>query len=232
MSSSRMTAISVGALFLISYTGFIIGTALVAPSLDPATDLAAIQSNEQQLVAGALLLFVNMAAIIGIGALLFPMLKAHGEGIALWYVGFRILEAAAYAVAIVSTLSLVAVSGASAASATASANAEALRGLALAQNDGARIMATVAFVVAAPVLYVLLYRSKLVPRFISVWGLVAVAMLVLANVLGIDVTAGFQPAALLYVPIALNELFLAGWLIIRGFGEAATRRAVPQPAVA
>jgi hypothetical protein len=39
------------------------------------------------------------------------------------------------------------------------------------------------------------------------------------------VTAGFQPAALLFLPIALNELFLALWLIVRGFRQPATQPA-------
>jgi hypothetical protein len=91
MPSHRTTAAVVGALFLISYTGFSIGMALVVPSLDPSTDLAAIGADEQRLIAGALFLFVNMAAIIGIAAMLFPVMRPHGEGLAMWYFGFRIL---------------------------------------------------------------------------------------------------------------------------------------------
>ena len=65
--------------------------------------------------------------------------------------------------------------------------------MALAVNAWAGKLATVAFISGAVVLYSLLYRSRLVPRFISAWGLVAVAMLIVANLLAIDVTAGFQP---------------------------------------
>ena len=113
MSSHRTTAAAVGALFLLSYTGFTIGTALVVPSLDPSTSLGAIKADEGRIVAGALFLFVNMAAIIGIAAMLFPVMRPHGEGVALWYVGFRILEAASFVVGTVSVLSLISVSEAS-----------------------------------------------------------------------------------------------------------------------
>ena len=107
--------------------------------------------------------------------------------------------------------------------------------MALAGNWWAGKLATVAFILGAIGLYSLLYRSRLVPRFIAAWGLVAVAMLIVANALAVDVTAGFQPLALLYLPIALNELFLAGWLLVRGFSGAGAAghpaiRAAPQPA--
>jgi hypothetical protein len=232
MSSHRTTAAAVGGLFLLSYAGFSIGMALVVPSLDPSTDLSAIGADEQRLVAGALFLFVNMAAIIGIAALLFPVIRSHGEGVALWYLGFRILEAAAFVVGSVSVLSLISVSEASIAAAPSAPVYEGLRSMALGANSWAGKLATVAFILGAIGLYSLLYRSRLVPRFISVWGLVAIALLIVGNLLAVDVTAGFQPAALLYLPIALNELFLALWLIVKGFDAMIHRpvEAAAQPA--
>ena len=234
MSSHRTTAAAVGALFLISYAGFSIGLALVAPSLDPSTDLARIGADEQRLIAGVLFLFVNMTAIVGIAALLFPVMRPHGEGVALWYLGFRILEAVAFVVGAVSVLSLIGVSDASSVAGAPSAPVyEGLRALALATNSWAGKLSTVAFIAGAVVLYSLLYRSRLVPRFVSVWGLIAVALLVVANLLAVDVTAGFQPAALLFAPIALNELVLAGWLIFKGFNAPVPGSApavVTQPA--
>jgi Domain of unknown function (DUF4386) len=234
MSSYRTTAAVIGALFLISYTGFSIGMALVVPSLAPSADLARIRLDEQRLITGALFLFVNMAAIVGIAAMFYPVMRPHGEGLALWYVGFRILEAAAFVVGAVSVLSLISVSEASIMAAGPSAPVyEGIRSLALAANSWAGKLATVAFISGAIVLYALIYRSRLVPRFIAVWGLVAVALLIVANLLAVDVTAGFQPAALLFAPIAINELFLAGWLIVRGFkapANATDLAVAPQPA--
>lgn len=233
MSPFRTTAAAVGALFLLSYAGFSTGMALVAPSLDPSADLASIAADEPRLIAGALFLFVNMAAIVGIAALLFPVMRPHGEGVALWYIGFRILEAAAFVIGSVGILSLISVSEASTAAASSAPVSEGLRSMALAVNWWAGKLATVAFILGAVTLYSLLYRSGLVPRFISAWGLVAVGLLIVANALAVDVTAGFQPLALLYAPIALNELFLAGWLLVRGFSGAAVHpmlRAASQPA--
>jgi hypothetical protein len=68
----------------------------------------------------------------------------------------------------------------------------------------------------------MLYKSKLVPRFISVWGLISTASLIIANVLNVpDLTHGFNPGQLLYFPIMLSEVLLAVWLIVKGFTPSA-----------
>ena len=86
----------------------------------------------------------------------------------------------------------------------------------------ADVMLTVFFIVGALILYSILYKSKLVPRFISIWGLIAVASLITANVLGVpDLTQSFQPAMILYFPIVLSELLLAIWLIVKEFNPSA-----------
>lgn len=207
-----------GVLYLVSYVGFIVGTGLAAIAFDPSSSLASIHAASVQITVGVILQFVNVAAILGFSALLYPSLKKHGEGVALSYVGLRVLEGAAYVVGMASTLSLLTLS--EAASAT-DASLDAVRHAAIGSIHGATFVATIALMFGAVALYGLLYRSRLVPRFISVWGLGAVVLLALGNILVPDVTQGFTPAALLYAPMPLNELFLAVWLIVRGFRESA-----------
>ena len=220
--SSRRAARTAGMLFLVSYVGFSVGTALLAPTVDPSHDLATIYPDRTQVVVGVLFEYVNVAAIVGFAVLLYPYLKRHGEGLALGYVACRILEGAAYVVAMVSTLSLITLSKEAAAAGAPDAPAyEVARSVALGEGYWATQMATVGFVLGAVVLYSLLYRSQLVPRFISVWGLIAIVLLVAANIVVPDVSKGFEPAALLYVPVVVNELFLAGWLIVKGLSSSA-----------
>jgi hypothetical protein len=72
----------------------------------------------------------------------------------------------------------------------------------------------------ALVLYVLLYQSRLVPRFISVWGLIAAVSILAWNLLemvGLHISVGMVFA----LPIILNEIFLGFWLILRGFDTPA-----------
>jgi hypothetical protein len=235
MQSSLSTARTVGTLFLVSYVAFITGSALLTNTLDPSSDLATIHPNSTQVIVGVLLQFVNDAAVIGIAVLLYPFLKRYGESLALWYVGLKIIEAGAYVVARVMTLSLITVSEKYVAAGAADApDFEAVRSVFLGGIYWAGQMGTVAFVLGGFALYGLLYRSSLVPRFISVWGLIAVVLLIAANLAAPDPSGDFQPAMLLFLPMVLNELFLAIWLIAKGFTSSAVSPAAcgAQPAAA
>jgi hypothetical protein len=219
--NSRTTARAVGILFLISYAGFAIGSVLLASSLDPATSLASIGASETQVIIGTLLSFLNVAAILGIAALLFPLLRVHGEGVAVWYVGMRVTKGAAYVTGMIGTLSLLTLSREVIAGGM-TADGQVLRAVLVAQGDWAAHLATPPFILGAIALYALLYRSRLVPRFIAVWGLAAVASLTAGNVLAPELGGGFEPAMLLYLPIVANEVFLAVWLIVKGFTASAS----------
>lgn len=75
-----------------------------------------------------------------------------------------------------------------------------------------------AFIVGAFVFYYLLYKTKVVPRFLSVWGFVAITVLLIINLLN---AAGVDSSTLefLLVLIITNELVLALWLMVKGFSK-------------
>lgn len=226
MSNPRATARTVGILFIVSYVGVAIGAALMAPALDPVTPLAALPADKARMVLGALFEFVNDAAVVGIAVLLYPFLKRAGEGLALWYVGMRILEAGMFMFASASVLSLVDIGDRYVEAERYVREFEDSRAAALGQNFGAGIMATVAFLAGAILLYVLLYRSRLVPRFIAIWGFIAVAGVIALNILAPDITEASPAVMLLALPMVANELFLAVWLIAKGFSPASTAEGV------
>lgn len=70
-----------GVLFLVSYLGFGLGTAILAPIRDASRDLLTIAPDRGLVQAGVLLEFVNVAAIVGFAVVLFPYLKRAGEGL-------------------------------------------------------------------------------------------------------------------------------------------------------
>ena len=75
-----------------------------------------------------------------------------------------------------------------------------------------------AFALPALILNFLLYQSKLVPRWLSSWGFVGAA-LVFANFL--LESFGNDPIEILYIPIAVQEMVFAVWLIVKGFNPSA-----------
>jgi Domain of unknown function (DUF4386) len=207
-----------GALFLIAMVTSLVGAGIIETVLSTPDYLLKASSNETQLVLGVLLELTNGIAVIGIAVTLFPVLKKESEALALGYVGFRIIESVIIIAALISPLALIALSqeyvsaGAPAASyfQTVGGSFLEVRSLWLGALLG------IVFSLAALIFYYLLYGSRLVPRWISIWGLIAVILLFAWNLLelfGISISAGI----ILGLPIILNEIFLGIWLIVKGF---------------
>jgi hypothetical protein len=212
----------VGALFLIAMVTSLAGGIWLDTMLSVPDYLATLSASETQVITGVLLELINCVAVVGIGVLMYPVLKKTSEGLALGYAGLRIVEAVILVVATVSPLVLITLSQEYiAAGAPDAAFFQALGTVlvaARAQITG--LLVPVFFSLGALLFYSLLYRSKLVPRFISVWGLIAVVAVFTVNVL-----AAFgmsTDAQIVFVlPMILNEIFLGIWLIVRGFSSVA-----------
>ena len=122
----------------------------------------------------ALLQLVAAGASVAIAIALYAVLKQWGAGLALGSVVFRTLEAAMYAIGAVSVLSLVQLGRQlTDAGPTEQALLPALGGALLGMRDAAAVAGVLAFSVGALLYYWLLYRSNLVPRWLSGWGIAA-----------------------------------------------------------
>jgi hypothetical protein len=89
---------------------------------------------------------------------------------------------------------------------------------------------TIFFGLGALVFYRLLWTSRLLPRWLSGWGFVGAVLTCMAAILGVfDVFSGNLPIfAALWLPILINELVLAGWLILKGFSHTEAH-VLPRP---
>ncbi len=218
MKPFKKTAVAVGAMFIVATVTSLISTALTNGVIDGPDYLAKVSAHGDRVITAALFAVAAGASCVAIPALLFPVLKRHNEGVALGYLGIRILEATALLLSAVSLLLLVTLSreyvGAGAATASYYPAAGALlQGL----HDWAFPLDPVIFGAGALLLYSLLYRSRLVPRWLSAWGLGGAA-LVFAFALMRMFGGGSAAMAL---PIAVQEMALAAWLIVKGFSLAA-----------
>jgi hypothetical protein len=224
MNSHRNYAISAGILFIIAdVVGF-----LSLPFMGPvnATDyLVSVSTNANQVTTAALLLFIGGAAAIGIGISLYPVLKKYNEGLALGAVGFRIAEGMLDFVAVIGLLVLITLSQQFVnAGAPASSYFQTLGALV----DGgyhwtSNIVKLMAFSIGAMLYYIIFYRTKLVPRWLSGWGIVAAIFTMVSALLTMyGLIAPFSTAqVILNLPILPQELVLAVWLIIKGFNPSA-----------
>lgn len=209
-----------GALFLIAMAASLFGGAVVSAALPTPGNPGAI--NPGGLLSGALIELVNAFAVVGIGACLFPALRWHGERAALGYLCFRVIEAVFCALAALAPLMLIALGRMP--WALEDGNLRALYALVASMRDGlANILIPLSFCAGAALFYGLMYKSRLVPRFIPIWGEVGVAAILTMNLLSAFGTTFAQETMMaLALPMILNEVFLGFWLLIRGFRPGST----------
>jgi hypothetical protein len=226
MSQDRRTAIVAGVLFIVATTASLLGrVVLLDPILKEGTDiLAKVGANQNQVAAGALFGLVGFFTCAGIAIALYPVLRRYSEGLALGAVGLRIIEGVLYSIGAIAVLSMLTLSREFVgAGAPASSHLQASGALLMTVRSWAGMAGTLAFYPAGLLYYIVFYRSRLIPRWLSGWGIVAVMMGFAASILVVFqiITPMTTPQIVLNLPIFLQEMVLAVWLIARGFSPSA-----------
>jgi hypothetical protein len=215
MSSLRKTALVAGALYLITFATSIPARVLFGPVRnDPNYILGPGLADRQVLFAGLLDVLLAFSCI-GTAIALYPVVKRQNQGVALGFVGSRTLEAAIIVSGVIALLSVVTLrqAGAGADALVASQTLVAVYDWTFLFGPG--FMACL----NALLLGSLLYRSGLVPRIIPLVGLIGAPLLFasdLAVMFGIWEQVSL-PAGIATVPIALWEVSLGVWLVVKGF---------------
>jgi hypothetical protein len=224
MNTNTKTAKIMGVLFIIATVAGVLSVVFLGSILDASDYLVEFSENENQVIVGALLDLIGAGAFVGVAVMIFPVFKKHSESIALGYVVARSFEAVPFVVANISLLSLLTLSqeyvqaGAPDASYFLPSGTGLLAVYDWSQLLGPRILAGLA---ALPFNY-LLYQSKLIPRWISVWGLVGTMGILAAGLLNMFGLSPWSTISIfMFLPHALNEMFLAVWLIVKGFNSSA-----------
>ena len=227
-TTARKSAVWVGVLWIMA-TVFPASSIVAWSALDGGEGiLANAATHKSQLIAWALLNLVGAVAAAGVAFMFYPILKRVADtsvkkGLALWYVGTRITESGMYLVAVLATWAFLPLSREFAAAGAPDASHFQTSGILLqSTSDLALALAQSVFAIGAVMLYYLLFQSRLVPRWLSLWGLVAAPLFLIAS-LSLLWTGdpNSSLANILFAPLALQEMVLAVWLIVKGFDEAA-----------
>jgi len=151
-------------------------------------------------------------------------LKKHDEALALGSVVFRLIEGILGIVSVIGLLSLLTLSQEFAEAGAPDASHFQTVGTSIfAGRHWAGMLGGAAFILGALMYYYTFYRSKLIPRWLSVWGLIGGPFWIASILLRMfGVIEGFSTSAvLLDLPIMVNEIVLAVWLIVKGFNPSA-----------
>ncbi len=232
MKTNKETAIIVGVLFITATVASIAGTAFTGSILDAPDYLVKISANENRIIVSAFLEFIAAATSASIAIFLYPVLKKYNEGLALGSVGFRLIEGVFSMVAAIGLLSLVTFSQEFVkAGAPNTSYFQTMGAFILAvRNSAGFVFGVMAFGLGGLMYYSVLYQSKLIPRWLSGWGLVGVILC-----MGSGVFVMFRliiPVSTMHIvlnlPIFLQEMVLAVWLIVKGFTSSAIASGLPK----
>lgn len=224
MDTYRKTALTAGLLFIVATVTDVLGTQLWQPIVSAPDHLSKVSANASQVTVGALLEFIAALACAGIAVSLFPVLRKWSPGLAVGSVVFRTLEAMTYIVGVLSLLALLALSRQFAGAAAAdSAALRAGADLLVAVRQQVADPGLLAFGVGALMYYVVFYQSRLIPRWLSGWGIAAIILMMGAGLLAWFTHNSPTDYFIVMMPIAVQEMVLALWLIVKGFDANALR---------
>ena len=226
MNTSRKNARWAGVFYIIAtvapiltfpFIGFLGGGVAGEPSADYLVDLGA---NENQVVVGMLIELVWALAVVGIIVTLFPILRIYNEALARGFSALRFIEAISTVVSSIILLTLLTLSLEFAEAGFPDASYYQTAGtLLLAARDWAFIIGSgLIWSLSALILNYVLYQSKLIPRWLSGWGFVGATLSFAAY---LSQSFGANPTELLFLPIAVQEMVFAVWLIFKGFSSSA-----------
>jgi hypothetical protein len=209
--ASRMTVSRViGALFLLGFLSYGVGFSLVTSVVGRPDFLAAISASQKSLIVlGAFLMLLNTSVDVSKAVVFFPILDKHSKGTALAYLAAMIVEVTLLTVGVLALLMIVPL-----AQHAGDAGAKTLGSILLQLNSMAYQVGELTLGVGATLLCVLLLRTRLVPRWLAISGLIGYPCLAagcIAEIFGIHI------GLYLTMPGFFFELALPFWLLFKGF---------------
>ncbi len=224
MNTYRKNATIVGILYILGTVFGMLSVIFTQPVANAQDYFAVVTSNENGVIIGAIFILMMGLVLAMVPVVLFPILKKVNEVLALGYVVFRgALEMATYMGSTACWLLLVPFAQGYA----ETSNASAFQNLAASLQQvggGIDIIRIIVFGVGALMLYSMFYTSNLVPRWISVWGFIAVLLDFASAFLGVfGLMDAYMSGGTFFLsfPIFLQEMVMAVWLIVKGFNLSA-----------
>ncbi|MFN8475640.1 MAG: DUF4386 domain-containing protein [Anaerolineae bacterium] len=238
MNTYRKTAVSVGVLYIIGTVAGVLSVVVTGPLLGGFSEpepgyLANVPASSNQIIMGSLLVLIMGLALAMVPVVLYPLAKKCNAVLAIGYIVFRgALETFFYIAQAAGFLAVVALGQEFAKAGMADAPYFMTLGtLVLQSNAAITAISEIVFPLGAMMLYCLLYQARLVPRWLSGWGFLGAVMYLGAGLLLLfdQISSSSTTHSLLVMPLAVQEMFMAVWLIVKGFNLSAV--ASPRPSL-
>ena len=231
MNSNRKNARWAGVFYIIAtvapiatifFVGFLGGEVAGEPIPDY---LAHVSVSETHVIIGSLIEWIWALAVVGIVVTLLPILKLQNEVLALGFSSLRFIEASTTIIHAIILLTLLTLSQGFVEVGTPEGSYfQTLGDVLLAIREWAFIIGSgLVWSLSAVILNYILYKSKLIPRWLSGWGFIG-GVLSFANYL--PRLFGIASIDILFFPIGVQEMVFAVWLIVKGFNQSSIN---PEP---
>lgn len=221
MHNQRRNAILIGIYFILAAVTSIIGLIMYGPLLNQSNYLVAGAANGNQIVFAAVMELSLVVSMVGTAVTMFPILRQYSERIALAHLCFRFFEAVVIMIGITSMLALLTLSREFSSSTAADEQSYRVVGTALIAIHDWTFMIGPNFMLGINTLMYsyIFFQTRLIPRPIAIIGLVGANSVFLAALLELFgiIEQLSTWGAILAIPVALTEMSLAIWLIIKGF---------------
>jgi Domain of unknown function (DUF4386) len=213
--SRMMYSRIIGALFLLGFLFYGVGSGLATSLVGGSNFLSTIAASQTLLVTGAFLMFLNTGVDVAKGVLFYPILEKHSKRTALAYLATMIVEVVLLATGVLALLLIVPL-----ARHAGEAGAQTLGSILVQTNATAYQLGEMSLGVGAIFLCLLLFRTQLIPRWLAISGLIGYPILVAGTIAEIF---GIHIGLYLTIPGFFFELVLPFWLFFKGFQPGAYR---------
>src|SRR5437868_5194843 len=207
--SRMMYSRLIGALFLLGFLCYGVGSGLATSLVGGSNFLSTIAASQTILVIGAFLMFLNTGVDLGKGVLFFLILEKHSKRTALAYLATMLVEVVLLSVGVLALLLIVPL-----AKHAGEAGAQTLGAILVETNAMAYQMGEMTLGVGAVFLCLLLFRTQLVPRWLALSGLIGYPILVagtIAEIFGIHIGLYLTIPGFFFEPVLPLRLFSTGF---------------------
>jgi len=218
MKTYRLNSVMAGALY---FLGTIMGifSIVVAGQFNAGEVSVNLGADPSRLTLGAFFIMLMGILLSAMTVFLYPLFRKDSEELAMGMVVFRgALEGAGYIIGALLWVLLAALSKEFAG--TDSASLQAVGNLVLEVSTKKGEIGTVFFIIGAMCLYISFYRTRLIPRWLTLWGFIGAVPYVVYGLLSLFDIGG-AGLGFLQLPLFFQELAMGLWLVIKGFNKAA-----------
>ena len=232
MKTYRMNAVMAGTLYFMGTVfgvlsgvigGKVLTSIITSKPLEGVDLLSLVAANSSRLTTGAFFIIMMGISLTAMTVFLYPLFRKDSEELAAGLLLFRgALEGTGYILSSLGILAFVVLGNESIAAKAVSSDLQSIGNALYKFYDLMSPINTFMFLIGASCLYVSFYRTRLIPRWLSIWGMIGVvpySAFAFLHFFHLDTGFGFY----LQMILAPQEIVMGIWLIIKGFNQAAVQ---------